>query len=110
MSYMYVHFTYQLITLPPYPFTSSPPHFPIPLSVSMQVCWTPFLAAFSVAMRDSDEPDIVFTCLDAFRCAIRVACIFGLTVSVYHIYMYRLMHIIHNIILCTVVSPAEPII
>ena len=35
-------------------------------------------------MRDSDEPEVVFTCLDAFRCAIRVACIFGLTVR--HVY------------------------
>lgn len=51
------------------------------LLLPVQVCWTPYLAAFSVAMRDSDEPEVVSTCLDAFRCAIRVACIFGLTVS-----------------------------
>ncbi len=38
------------------------------------------LAALSVALRDSDDPDIVLSCLDGFRCAIRVACIFDLEV------------------------------
>ena len=69
-----------------------PPSFPpslLPLSsllppsfvLSPQVSWTPFLAAFSVALRDSDDPEVVALCLDAFRCSIRIACIFGLHVG-----------------------------
>ena len=67
----------------------SPPSFP-PLSLSPpsllppslpKVSWTPFLAAFSVALRDSDDPEVVALCLDAFRCSIRIACIFGLNVG-----------------------------
>ena len=38
------------------------------------------LAALSVALRDSDDPNIVSSCLDGIRCAIRVACIFDLQV------------------------------
>ena len=48
-----------------------------------QVSWTPYLAAFSVALQDSDDHEVVSLCLDAFRCAIRVACIFGLNVCLY---------------------------
>ena len=47
-----------------------------------KVTWTPFLAAFSMALRDSEDSDIVCLCLDGFRCAIRIACIFGLHVCV----------------------------
>eukprot|EP00731_Ephydatia_muelleri_P031777 Em0023g284a len=43
-----------------------------------KVTWTPFLAAFSMALRDSEDSDIVCLCLDGFRCAIRISCIFGL--------------------------------
>jgi brefeldin A-inhibited guanine nucleotide-exchange protein len=42
---------------------------------------TPVLAALSVALRDSDDTDVVSICLDGFRCAIRVACIFGLNLE-----------------------------
>ena len=45
-----------------------------------QVAWTPFLATFSVALRDSDDDEVVSLCLDGFRCAIRISCIFGLQV------------------------------
>ena len=38
------------------------------------------LAALSVALRDSDDQEIVSCCLDGFRCAIRIACIFDLQV------------------------------
>ena len=89
--------------LPPPPFSSFPslsflspsllpsllssllPSLPSPLPpssfLSPQVSWTPFLAAFSVALRDSDDPEVVALCLDAFRCSIRIACIFGLHVG-----------------------------
>ncbi|CAI8011228.1 Brefeldin A-inhibited guanine nucleotide-exchange protein 2 [Geodia barretti] len=43
-----------------------------------KVSWTPFLAAFSVALRDGDDPEMVSLCLDGFRCAIRISCIFSL--------------------------------
>ena len=42
--------------------------------------WTSMLAAFSIALKDCDEPDVVMLCLEGFRCAIRVACVFGLQV------------------------------
>ena len=54
---------------------------PLPLSLSHQVSWTPFLAAFSVALRDGDDSEVVNLCLDGFRCAIRIACIFSLDVE-----------------------------
>ena len=41
-----------------------------------QLCWTPFLAAFSVGLQDCDDPEIANLCLDGIRCAIRIACIF----------------------------------
>jgi brefeldin A-inhibited guanine nucleotide-exchange protein len=46
-----------------------------------KLTWTPVLAALSVALRDSDDTDVVSICLDGFRCAIRVACIFGLNLE-----------------------------
>lgn len=43
-----------------------------------KLCWTPFLAAFSIGLQDSDDStsDIPQLCLDGIRCAIRIACIF----------------------------------
>ena len=63
-------------------------HHSLSLSISLslppsQVSWTPFLAAFSVALRDGDDPEMVSLCLDGFRCAIRISCIFSLDVSLY---------------------------
>ena len=53
-----------------------------------QITWTPVLAALSVALRDTDDSEVVSLCLDGFRCAIRIACIFGLNVSIYCMHMY----------------------
>lgn len=47
-----------------------------------KMAWTPFLAAFSVGLQDCDDPEIASLCLDGIRCAIRIACIFHMTVSV----------------------------
>ncbi|XP_062506854.1 brefeldin A-inhibited guanine nucleotide-exchange protein 1-like isoform X3 [Corticium candelabrum] len=41
-------------------------------------CWTPVLAAFSVTLRETNDDDLVHLCLDGFRCAIRISCVFGL--------------------------------
>eukprot|EP00128_Syssomonas_multiformis_P004069 Colp12_sorted_trinity150504_noHs@11367 len=41
-----------------------------------KLLWTPALAAFSVPLKNSDDPSIVHLCLEGFRCAIRVASIF----------------------------------
>ena len=51
------------------------------LFFSPQMAWTPFLAAFSVGLQDCDDPEIASLCLDGIRCAIRIACIFHMTVS-----------------------------
>nr|CAD7445253.1 unnamed protein product [Timema bartmani] len=45
-----------------------------------KMAWTPFLAAFSVGLQDCDDPEIASLCLDGIRCAIRIACIFHMTV------------------------------
>ena len=44
------------------------------------MAWTSLLAAFSVGLQDCDDPKIASLCLDGIRCAIRVACIFHMTV------------------------------
>ena len=46
--------------------------------------WTSFLAAFSQTLRDSEDQETVSLCLEGFRSAIRVSCVFGLQVSVYY--------------------------
>lgn len=46
-----------------------------------KIAWTPFLAAFSVGLQDCDDPEIASLCLDGIRCAIRIACIFHMTVN-----------------------------
>jgi brefeldin A-inhibited guanine nucleotide-exchange protein len=43
-----------------------------------KLAWTPFLAAFSIGLQDSDDYKIVDVCLNGIRCAIRIACIFNL--------------------------------
>lgn len=46
----------------------------------IQMAWTSFLAAFSVGLQDCDDPEIASLCLEGIRCAIRIACIFHMTV------------------------------
>lgn len=46
-----------------------------------KIAWTPFLAAFSVGLQDCDDPEIATLCLDGIRCAIRIACIFHMTLE-----------------------------
>ncbi|CAH8676641.1 unnamed protein product [Schistosoma rodhaini] len=41
-----------------------------------KLAWTPFLAAFSVGLQDSDAMDVNHLCLEGIRYAIRIACIF----------------------------------
>ncbi|KAH1004368.1 hypothetical protein HUJ04_004126 [Dendroctonus ponderosae] len=46
-----------------------------------KMAWTSFLAAFSVGLQDCDDPDVASLCLDGIRCAIRIACIFHMTLE-----------------------------
>lgn len=46
-----------------------------------KIAWTPFLAAFSVGLQDCDDPEIATLCLDGIRCAIRIACIFHMSLE-----------------------------
>lgn len=46
-----------------------------------KMAWTPFLAAFSVGLQDCDDPEIAKMCLDGIRCAIRITCIFHMTLE-----------------------------
>ncbi|XP_077296772.1 ADP ribosylation factor guanine nucleotide exchange factor Sec71 [Arctopsyche grandis] len=46
-----------------------------------KMAWTPFLAAFSVGLQDCDDPEIAYLCLDGIRCAVRIACIFHMTLE-----------------------------
>lgn len=43
-----------------------------------KLAWTPFLAAFSIDLQDSDDKRVIDLCLTGFRAAIRIACIFRL--------------------------------
>jgi brefeldin A-inhibited guanine nucleotide-exchange protein len=43
-----------------------------------KIAWTPFLAAFSIVLQDSDEQRITELVLNGKRCALRLACIFRL--------------------------------
>jgi hypothetical protein len=45
------------------------------------MAWTPFLAAFSVGLQNCDDTEIASLCLEGIRCAIRIACIFHLTLE-----------------------------
>ncbi|XP_071633028.1 brefeldin A-inhibited guanine nucleotide-exchange protein 1-like [Temnothorax longispinosus] len=46
-----------------------------------KMVWTPFLAAFSVGLQDCDDSEIASLCLDGIRCAIRIACIFHMSLE-----------------------------
>lgn len=46
-----------------------------------KMAWTPFLAAFSVGLQDCDDSEIASLCLDGIRCAIRIACIFHMSLE-----------------------------
>ncbi|KAK8729377.1 hypothetical protein OTU49_008796 [Cherax quadricarinatus] len=46
-----------------------------------KMAWTPFLAAFSVGLQDCDDAEVASLCLDGLRCAIRITCIFCMTLE-----------------------------
>ncbi|KAK7060645.1 Brefeldin A-inhibited guanine nucleotide-exchange protein 1 [Halocaridina rubra] len=46
-----------------------------------KMAWTPFLAAFSVGLQDCDDAEVASLCLDGLRCAIRITCIFHMTLE-----------------------------
>lgn len=46
-----------------------------------KMAWTSFLAAFSVGLQDCDDPEVAGLCLDGIRCAIRIVCIFHMTLE-----------------------------
>ena len=43
-----------------------------------KIVWTPFLAAFSINLQDTDDQRVIDLCLNGIRCALRLACIFHL--------------------------------
>ena len=43
----------------------------------LMLTWTPFLAVFSITLQDSNDAELIALCLDGFRCAVRVSCIFN---------------------------------
>ncbi|MBN3299867.1 BIG2 protein, partial [Amia calva] len=43
-----------------------------------KLVWTPLLAAFSVGLQDCDDQEVASLCLEGIRCAVRIACIFGM--------------------------------
>lgn len=43
-----------------------------------KIVWTPFLAAFSIGLQDSDDERVIELCLNGIRNALRLACIFHL--------------------------------
>ena len=43
-----------------------------------KIVWTPFLAAFSITLQDTDDQRLIELCLNGIRCALRLACIFHL--------------------------------
>lgn len=47
----------------------------------VQLAWTPLLAAFSVGLQDCDDQEVASLCLEGIRCAIRIASIFNMQVS-----------------------------
>ena len=59
----------------------------------LQLAWTPLLAAFSVGLQDCDDPEVASLCLEGIRCAIRIACIFSMQVSLCLIYKLSLIFI-----------------
>uniref|UniRef100_A0A8C5QNF6 ARF guanine nucleotide exchange factor 2 n=1 Tax=Leptobrachium leishanense TaxID=445787 RepID=A0A8C5QNF6_9ANUR len=43
-----------------------------------KLVWTPLLAAYSIGLQDCDDSEVANLCLEGIRCAIRIACIFGM--------------------------------
>ncbi|KAK9241341.1 hypothetical protein V1525DRAFT_351858 [Lipomyces kononenkoae] len=46
-----------------------------------EVVWMSFLAGLSAPMQDSDEPDIIKTCMDGIKLAVRIACLFDIELA-----------------------------
>ncbi|CAH0389951.1 unnamed protein product [Bemisia tabaci] len=46
-----------------------------------KMAWTPLLAAFSVGLQDCDDQEVASLCLEGIRCAIRITCIFHMTLE-----------------------------
>ena len=49
----------------------------------LQLTWTPFLAVFSITLQDCSDVELIAQCLAGFKCAVRVACIFKASVSLF---------------------------
>lgn len=47
-----------------------------------KLVWTPLLAAYSIGLQNCDDTEVASLCLEGIRCAIRIACIFGMQVGV----------------------------
>eukprot|EP00054_Salpingoeca_dolichothecata_P019245 m.119519 g.119519 ORF g.119519 m.119519 type:complete len:1767 (+) comp23182_c0_seq1:115-5415(+) len=43
-----------------------------------KVAWTSLMAAFTVPLKNSDDPDVIAHCLEGLRSSIHIACIFGM--------------------------------
>uniref|UniRef100_A0A8C2SG23 SEC7 domain-containing protein n=1 Tax=Capra hircus TaxID=9925 RepID=A0A8C2SG23_CAPHI len=43
-----------------------------------KLVWTPLLAAYSIGLQNCDDTEVASLCLEGIRCAIRIACIFGM--------------------------------
>jgi brefeldin A-inhibited guanine nucleotide-exchange protein len=48
---------------------------------SLQLVWTPLLAAYSIGLQNCDDTEVASLCLEGIRCAVRIACIFGMQVG-----------------------------
>lgn len=46
-----------------------------------EVAWMPFLAGISGPLQDTDDMEIVELCLDGFKSAIRIVCVFDLSLA-----------------------------
>ena len=46
-----------------------------------EVAWMPFLAGISGPLQDTDDMEIVELCLDGFKSAIRIVCVFDLALA-----------------------------
>ncbi|NXD20847.1 BIG2 protein, partial [Spelaeornis formosus] len=46
-----------------------------------KLVWTPLLAAYSIGLQNCDDTEVAALCLEGIRCAIRIACIFGMQVG-----------------------------
>lgn len=64
------------------------------------MAWTPFLAAFSVGLQDCDDQEVASLCLEGIRCAIRIACIFHMTVRIHVIFVHIFISSYLKRILC----------